>query len=34
MVTQLVIDEGWIGLSVGPELPGRTAWRTQARTQR
>jgi hypothetical protein len=34
MVTQLVIDEGWIGLSVGPEFEGRTAWRTQAHTQR
>ncbi len=34
MVTQLVIDEGWIGLSVGPEFEGRIAWRTQARTQR
>lgn len=34
MVTQLVIDKGWIGLSVGPEFEGRTAWRTQAITQR
>lgn len=31
MVTQLVIDDGWIGLALGPEYPGRTAWRTQSR---
>ena len=29
MVTQLVIDDGWVALSVGPELPNRTAWRTR-----
>ena len=28
MVTQLVIDDGWIGLALGPELEGRTAWRS------
>jgi hypothetical protein len=31
MVTQLVIDDGWIGLAFGPEYPGRTAWRSQPR---
>jgi hypothetical protein len=31
MVTQLVIDDGWIGLALGPEYPGRTAWRTLRR---
>ncbi|HYO24114.1 MAG TPA: hypothetical protein VEQ85_04115, partial [Lacipirellulaceae bacterium] len=29
MVTQLVIDDGWIALSVGPARPERTAWRTR-----
>lgn len=29
MVTQLVIDDGWIALSVGPASPDRTAWRTR-----
>jgi hypothetical protein len=29
MVTQLVIDDGWVALSVGPALPNRTAWRTR-----
>lgn len=33
MVTQLVITDGWIGLSVGPEFAGRTAWRTSAVAQ-
>lgn len=28
MVTQLVIDDGWIGLALGPEQNGRTAWRS------
>ena len=28
MVTQLAIEDGWIGLALGPEYPGRTAWRT------
>ena len=28
MVTQLVIDDGWIGLALGPRFDGRTAWRT------
>ena len=28
MVTQLVIDDGWIGLALGPKFEGRTAWRT------
>lgn len=28
MVTQLVIDDGWIGLALGPQLEGRTAWRS------
>ncbi len=27
MVTQLVIEEGWIGLALGPASPRRTAWR-------
>ena len=26
MITQLVIDEGWIGLALGPERENRTAW--------
>jgi hypothetical protein len=29
MITQLVIDDGWIALSVGPATPERTAWRTR-----
>lgn len=29
MVTQLVIDDGWLALSVGPATPQRTAWRTR-----
>jgi hypothetical protein len=29
MVTQLVIDDGWVALSVGPAHPERTAWRTR-----
>jgi hypothetical protein len=29
MVTQLVIDDGWAALSVGPATPERTAWRTR-----
>jgi hypothetical protein len=29
MVTQLVIDDGWLALSVGPATPERTAWRTR-----
>jgi hypothetical protein len=29
MVTQLVIDDGWIGLALGLEYPGRTAWRSE-----
>jgi hypothetical protein len=29
MVTQLVIDDGWVALSVGPAYPERTAWRTR-----
>ena len=28
MITQLVIEDGWIGLALGPKLNGRTAWRT------
>jgi hypothetical protein len=30
MVTQLVIDDGWIALSLGPAMPERTAWRTRS----
>lgn len=29
MVTQLVIDDGWLGLSIGPESNDRTALRTR-----
>jgi len=29
MVTQLVIDDGWIGLALGPAHAERNAWRTQ-----
>ena len=29
MVTQLVIDDGWVAVSIGPALPQRTAWRTR-----
>lgn len=29
MVTQLVIDDGWLGLSIGPETAERTALRTR-----
>ncbi len=28
MVTQLVIDDGWIALAIGPAAANRTAWRT------
>ncbi|MEM8944802.1 MAG: hypothetical protein AAGD11_06425 [Planctomycetota bacterium] len=27
MVTQLVLEDGWIGLAIGPAHPRRTAWR-------
>jgi len=27
MVTQLVIEDGWVGLALGPAHPRRTAWR-------
>ncbi len=29
MVTQLVIDDGWVAMSIGPTLPNRVAWRTR-----
>jgi hypothetical protein len=29
MVTQLVIDDGWVAISLGPATPHRTAWRTR-----
>ena len=29
MVTQLVIEDGWVAVSVGPATPDRTAWRTR-----
>ena len=29
MVTQLVIDDGWLAISLGPATPDRTAWRTR-----
>ena len=29
MVTQLVIDDGWVALALGPSYPERTAWRTR-----
>ena len=29
MVTQLVIDDGWVAVSIGPARPHRTAWRTR-----
>ena len=28
MITQLVINDGWLGLAIGPAHPERTAWRT------
>jgi hypothetical protein len=34
MVTQLVIDDGWVALSVGPAHPERTAWRTRGAATR
>jgi hypothetical protein len=34
MVTQLVIDDGWVAMSVGPTLPNRTAWRTRGAEMR
>jgi hypothetical protein len=34
MVTQLVIDDGWVALSLGPALPDRTAWRTRGAVAR
>lgn len=32
MVTQLVIDDGWVAMSMGPATPERTAWRTRGAT--
>lgn len=32
MVTQLVIEDGWIALALGPESPERTAWRSDPTT--
>ncbi|MEM9351687.1 MAG: hypothetical protein AAGA92_01615 [Planctomycetota bacterium] len=29
MVTQLVIDDGWVALALGPHYPQRVAWRTR-----
>jgi hypothetical protein len=29
MVTQLVIDDGWLAVSLGPATPSRVAWRTR-----
>ncbi|MEM9657668.1 MAG: hypothetical protein AAF961_04830, partial [Planctomycetota bacterium] len=29
MVTQLVIDDGWVALALGPESSRRTVWRTR-----
>ena len=29
MVTQMVVDDGWIAASIGPATPQRTAWRTR-----
>jgi hypothetical protein len=34
MVTQLVIDDGWVALSVGPSTAQRTAWRTRGAANR
>ncbi len=34
MVTQLVIDDGWVAMSLGPALPNRTAWRTRTGAMR
>jgi hypothetical protein len=34
MVTQLVIDDGWVALSLGPITPQRVAWRTRATATR
>jgi hypothetical protein len=28
MVTQLVIDDGWMAMALGPVTTDRTAWRT------
>lgn len=28
MITQLVIDDGWVAVSLGPERPDRVVWRT------
>ncbi|MCA9259358.1 MAG: hypothetical protein KDA61_09170 [Planctomycetales bacterium] len=33
MVTQLVIEDGWVALALGPAYPERTAWRTGPATQ-
>jgi hypothetical protein len=33
MVTQLVIDDGWVALAVGPAAAERTAWRSVGGTQ-
>lgn len=30
MVTQLVIDDGWLAVALGPEHPQRVAWRTRS----
>jgi hypothetical protein len=34
MITQMVIDDGWIAMSIGPASPERTAWRTRAAAPR
>jgi hypothetical protein len=34
MVTQLVIDDGWLALAIGPRTQQRVAWRTHDTTGR
>ncbi|MCA9233833.1 MAG: hypothetical protein KDA44_00065 [Planctomycetales bacterium] len=32
MVTQLVIEDGWLAMALGPQQPQRTAWRSETAT--
>lgn len=34
MVTQLVIEDGWLAMALGPKAPERTAWRTEVASER
>ena len=34
MVTQLVIEDGWLAMALGPQQPQRTAWRSDVSSTR